>query len=296
MRPPIVLFTYNRPKHTRLTIESLLQNRLAKESDLFVFADGAKTEAHLPQVQAVHEYLQTVTGFRQVHLTLRQENKGLANSIIAGVGEVLRQYSTAIVLEDDMLCASNFLDFMHEALALYEQMPSIFSITGYTFPIAFPADYRQDVYLSPRPSSWGWATWRDRWEKADWSVADFDAFIKDKKQRQAFNQGGNDLSVMLLRQQRGEIDSWAIRWAYTHYRQGGYCVYPTRSKIQNIGTDLSGTHSPATRKYEVTLDNAPYSLPALPTLDARIMQNFQYFFKRSVVRKAINLWKYGIMY
>jgi hypothetical protein len=295
MKPlfPIILFTYNRPTHTRTTIEALLKNPLASQCDFFVFADGAKNEIDLPKVQEVHQYLQNVSGFRQVHLTLRQENKGLANSVIEGVGKVLENYPAVIVMEDDMICATNFLDFMQEALTKYASHSTIFSVTGYTFPIAFPADYRQDVYLSPRPSSWGWGTWRDRWAKVDWQVQDFHTFIQDKRQRQQFNQGGEDLSVMLLRQQRGEINSWAIRWAYTHFKQGGYCLYPTQSKIRNIGADKSGTHTPATGKYDVDLHDSPYILPALPAPDERVIRHFQYFFRRSFIRKAINWWKYG---
>ena len=39
---PIVLFVYNRPDHTRRTVEGLLGNAEAKESLLYIFADGPK--------------------------------------------------------------------------------------------------------------------------------------------------------------------------------------------------------------------------------------------------------------
>lgn len=294
MNPPIVLFVYNRPLHTAQTIAALLQNPNAHEFELFVFADGAKHEADLPQVTAVRALVGKVQGFKNIHLTTSEVNQGLARAVIAGVGKVLEMYPSAIVMEDDMICATNFLAFMRDALACYAQSPHIFSITGYTFPIKIPADYPHDIYLSPRPSSWGWATWRDRWQKADWQVTDFQAFIQDKNQRKAFNQGGEDMSIMLLRQQRGEINSWAIRWAYTHYRQGAYCVYPTHSKIHNIGADNSGVHTPATTKYDAHVHELPYTLPALPAPEASILHNFKQFFRRSLIRKTINYWKYGI--
>lgn len=41
---PIALFTYNRADHTRQAVESLLKNAEAKDSDLFIFYDGAKNE------------------------------------------------------------------------------------------------------------------------------------------------------------------------------------------------------------------------------------------------------------
>lgn len=36
---PIVLFVYNRPWHTKQTVEALQKNELAKESDLFIYSD-----------------------------------------------------------------------------------------------------------------------------------------------------------------------------------------------------------------------------------------------------------------
>ena len=39
---PIALFTYNRPDHTKKTVEALQQNKLSAESDLFIFSDGPK--------------------------------------------------------------------------------------------------------------------------------------------------------------------------------------------------------------------------------------------------------------
>ena len=41
---PVILFTYNRPEHTKRTIEALAANELAAETDLYVFSDAAKKE------------------------------------------------------------------------------------------------------------------------------------------------------------------------------------------------------------------------------------------------------------
>jgi len=37
---PIILFAYNRPDHTRRTLEALSANLLADQSELFIFADN----------------------------------------------------------------------------------------------------------------------------------------------------------------------------------------------------------------------------------------------------------------
>ena len=95
---PVIIFVYNRPQHTRETVEALLKNDLADESDLTVFSDAAKNSGATQQVQEVRDYLKTITGFKSVRIVEREENWGLAKSIIQGVTEVVNQYGKVIVL------------------------------------------------------------------------------------------------------------------------------------------------------------------------------------------------------
>jgi len=44
---PIVLFVYNRPDHTRQTVEALQKNELVKQSELFIYSDEAKNEDYV---------------------------------------------------------------------------------------------------------------------------------------------------------------------------------------------------------------------------------------------------------
>lgn len=57
---------------------------------------------------------------------------------------------------------------MNQALDFYENDNKIISICGYGLKIKRPRGYVGDVYLLGRSSSWGWATWKDRWEQIDW--------------------------------------------------------------------------------------------------------------------------------
>src|SRR5699024_3409085 len=103
-------------------------------------------------------------------------NKGLANSVISGVTKVIDKFGKVIVIEDDLISSTDFLSYMNNALEFYEMNKSIWSISGYNIPIDIPSNYKHDVYLSYRGCSWGWATWKNRWNQTDWSVKDYDAF------------------------------------------------------------------------------------------------------------------------
>lgn len=278
---PIILFVYNRLEHTQRTIESLRNIELASESELYIFSDGAKNELDAGKVSAVRNYLKTLKSFKSITIDEKDINLGLANSVIQGVGKILNVFDKAVVLEDDLIFSNNFLSFMNAALNKFQTVNNVFSVSGYNFPIILPDDYKHDVYFALRASSWGWGTWKDRWDKADWNVSDFHSFINNKSSVKDFNKGGNDLTRMLKNQADGKIDSWAIRWTYTHFKNRAYCVYPVKSKVQNIGTDSSGLHSITTNKFMVELDSSNQSpdLNINITTDERILSAFRKFFK-----------------
>jgi len=292
---PIVIFVYNRPWHTKQTIESLQKNLYADESELFIFSDGPKNALDYERVKKVRTYLNSLNNFKKINIQESETNKGLANSVIDGVSQVIGEYDRAIVLEDDLLSAPGFIKFMNEALKFYEENDQIFSISGYSFPLDIPEEYKNDVYILPRASTWGWGSWKNRWQTFDWNLADFNEFIQNKTLQADFNKGGEDLTPMLKAQVYGYIDSWGIRWSYAHYKNKSFCLYPVKSKLNNIGADKSGTHTARTKKFEVTLDNQLSSLifPKKLCLDKDIHTSMKRFLKLSIQRKIINYFRYA---
>ena len=73
---PLIVFAYNRPVHTRATIEALQKNIGASESDLFIISDGAPNKNSLSAVQEVRDYLKTVSGFKNKHIIERKKITG----------------------------------------------------------------------------------------------------------------------------------------------------------------------------------------------------------------------------
>lgn len=279
MVAPVVIFVYARPEHTVKTIESLANNLLAKETEVYIFSDAAKNRKVQYQVEQVREYIDTLAQrhmFKTLTISKAEVNKGLAESVISGVTEVIAQHGKVIVVEDDLVSAPDFLNFMNDALDFFHDDEKIWSICGYTFKISLPAYYTQDIYLSYRGGSWGWATWKNRWEIVDWEVADYPLFKNNKASRARFNRGGRDMADMLDLQMQGEIDSWAIRWCYAQSKLDMLTVYPVVSRIRNIGLDGTGTHSGITSKYDSVLSTGTdeYSMEKI-SLDKRIVKSFR---------------------
>jgi hypothetical protein len=258
---PICLFVYSRLSETKQTVESLQKNTHASESHLFIFSDGAKSSHTTDDVNAVRRYIHTIGGFASVTIYESDANKGLANSIISGVTQIVNRFGRVIVLEDDLILSGNFLCFMNEALDFYENKKKVLNVSGYSFALKYPADYKYDVAFSLRFASWGWAIWKDRWEQIDWELKDYKSFRWNVFKLLKFSHGGSDLCQMLNRQMNGKIDSWAIRFDYHHYKYDYLDVFPVTSKVQYNGFNTEATHTvKKCDTYDTLLDSSDQSV------------------------------------
>ncbi|WFB35447.1 glycosyltransferase [Kiritimatiellota bacterium B12222] len=242
---PIVLFVYNRPGHLKKTLKALAKNKGAKDSCLFIYSDGPRSQEDAENVTAVRDVLKDVQGFQEVNVVTREENWGLARSILKGVEEVLERSDRVIVLEDDLSTHPSFLTYMNGALEAYASEESILSVSGYLPPrwkMPRPKKHQRDVWLNPRNLSFGWGTWKRAWQGVDWEQAQKDHFATRKELQTGFAHGGDDLPGMLLDQLEGKIDSWAVRFSYAHYRKGAYSLMPVESYVKPLGYDGSGVH------------------------------------------------------
>jgi len=294
---PICVFTYNRFDEFRSTIEKLMENIGSSEYTLYVFIDGPKNETDKLQSQSIYNYACLIDHFKSVIIRRRPSNYGLARSIIGGVSELLEEFDSVIVLEDDLLTSRNFLSYMTQALHVYKNNQNVWSISGFSFPITYPGDCKFDAVFGVRASSWGWATWKDRWAKVDWEVSDYQEFLNDRKARHRFNKGGSDMCKMLHDQMTGKINSWAIRFCYAQFRNNGCDLYPTVSKVQNIGfTDSATNTGGMNSRFKTSLDNSSkvkFLFPEEVDIDSKLLVQFRKPFSllTRIKYKLINLLK-----
>ncbi|MEO7621569.1 MAG: glycosyltransferase [Gallionella sp.] len=259
---PIALFVYNRPAHTRQTVEALLKNELAGESDLIIYSDAQKKPEAAEAVREVREYIRTITGFRSVSIVEREKNLGLANSIIDGVTSVVNERGRIIVLEDDLVTSPYFLRFMNDALDMYEREESVISIHGYVYPVA---EKLPETFFLRGADCWGWATWKRGWELFEPDGEKLLASLKIEHLETEFNFGGSyDYLGMLDSQVKGENDSWAIRWYASAFLKNKLTLYPGRSLVLNIGNDNSGTHCGATEIFSGDIIARPVAVGGIP--------------------------------
>lgn len=252
---PIVLFTYNRLPHVQQTVGALLRNPEARESELFIFSDAAKNKADTRAVSEVRHYIRQITGFASVQITERQENFGLARSIIGGVSSVCRQHGRVIVVEDDIVTSPHFLKFMNDGLARYERDERVISIHGYQYPVN---SVLPETFFLRGADCWGWATWKRGWDlfEPDGRLLLQELVARKLTHRFDFD-GAYPYTRMLRNQIRDKNDSWAIRWHASAFLNGKLTLYPGRSLVLNIGTDSSGMHCSTTGEFAGDIADSP---------------------------------------
>lgn len=238
---PIILFVYNRPEHTRRTVEALRANRLAPQSRLFVFADGPKDDGARSAVDEVRRYVASIDGFASVEVTASDENRGLAASVIAGVTRIVEEFGRAVVLEDDMVTVPHFLDYMNEGLDLYQNDADVATIQGHIYPLDIHP--LPQSYFLPSLGCWGWGTWLRAWKDFEPDGLLLLQRIRSAELSCRFDLDGSYPYTRLLElQARGRVDSWAIRWYATNFLLDRKGLYPSKSLLENIGFDGSGVH------------------------------------------------------
>ncbi len=238
MNAPVALFLYNRPLHAQRVLKSLAACDEASKTELYIYSDGALLPEHAKDVAEVRRICHSATGFAAVHVIEEEENHGIAGSCIKGVNEVLSKFSKVIVIDDCLEMSPFFLKYMNSALNYYQNY-GILSISGYTPPIEMPRGYDSSTFVMHRTCPWGWGTWREQWQKIDWEVPSFDAFIRNAAKLKEFNSCGHELWQTLLRWKLGEIDDWSIRFTYAGYLFNEPTVYPRKSLVRYVGSSAS---------------------------------------------------------
>lgn len=269
---PILLFVYNRPEHVKRTLAALEQNILAKESELFIYSDAARSPQDEAFVAEIRKIIRTALPFfKQVNIIERETNWGLARSIIDGVTTQINRYERVIVLEDDLIVAPYFLKFMNDALDTYQHEEKVGHIQAcdFTQDASLP-----DTFLIKWTGSWGWATWKRAWKYFN---PDGKALLEELQRRKLtytfdFN-GKYGYTRMLRRQTEGKNNSWAIRWNASLFLNDILSLNVGKSLVQNEGFDGSGTNCGGGNLYASQLWMNPIQVhrisPATENLQAR---------------------------
>ena len=233
---PVALFTYARPDHLRRTLSCLRDNAVPL---IYAFSDAPRTPEKAPLVAQVRTILRGID-WCEVVLTEREENWGLGRSILAGVTTVLDRHAACLVFEDDLISVPGSYAYLCAALRQYRDDMRVMSVSAWTHPLITPDDVGDQPYFDGRADCWGWGTWARAWQGMNDQTAREMMLVAEARGIDR-NRYGTDLPAMAETELQRNI--WAVRWLYHHLAQGGLCLRPPWSLVENIGFDAQATNT-----------------------------------------------------
>jgi len=258
---PVVIFAFNRPDHLKRCIDSLLRNKGSEFTEFWVFVDGPRSTDDEIKIHEVFLILNNFKDSKNWHLRFSEKNLGLAKSIITGLNTVFEKSVRVIIIEDDLVASPYFLEYCNFGLDKYEMDQRVASLHGFSYGFNKP---EKNPYFLRGADCWGWATWKDRWQLFEADSNKLISQIRRNRLKRKFDLDGvYPYFNMLIRQSRGEVNSWAIRWHASMFLANKLTLYPNQTLINNNGIDGSGTHAGQSKSFNSKLADMPIDFSSI---------------------------------
>jgi hypothetical protein len=279
----VVIFCYNRPKHTEKMLEALAQNSNSKKISLYIFCDGPKPNEDrdtIKNILEVRKIVSQISWCQQLKIVERPNNLGLGNSIRSGLNQVFSTYDAVIVLEDDLIPQEGFLNYMNFNLMHFRDNDEVYHIAGFQRD-SYLNFFIDEIYYTHFMNCSGWGTWKDRWEKCNWNFSYWSAALENYQFKNRVDYDGYLRISEQINLNASDFKTWAIFWYLTILENNGLCVNPKRSYISNIGDDGSGTNMGNTKINNVKVLN--YSVYPKPPMS---MNFFETYISKRIIKEA----------
>ena len=240
---PILFLIFNRPDLTRVVFDRI---REVKPKYLFIGADGSR-EDHTEDVHKCNEarevVLNNIDWDCQVKTLFREKNLGCGLAVSQAITWFFDHVEEGIILEDDLDPDLSFFKFSKFLLNYYHDNGRIMHISGNNFQIK--SQRTDSFYFSNYPHCWGWATWRNRWEKfmLNPQVTRAELYQNIHKNVNSKVEAEYWFEVFWETFIERKIDSWAYSWHYTIWKNNGISILPFKNLVRNNGFRTDATHT-----------------------------------------------------
>lgn len=246
LETPVLLIAFNRPDNARAVLERIKE---AKPSSLYMAVDGPRADRpeDREKCEACRSLISLVDWDCEVHTLFREENVGCGFGPSGAITWAFETTDRLIILEDDCLPSLSFFSFCEELLQKYENDKRVWIISGLSIHSNSKFFGEYDYLFSHYAHTWGWATWKSRWEQFDMYMKDVPEFIEQKKIYDICDS--TQIGKRINRRLRKIFDdieqevkhSWDTQWDYARIKNNSCDIVPRINLITNIG-DEDGTH------------------------------------------------------
>jgi len=241
---PVLITVYDRYSHFENCVNSLKQCEGAIDTTVYVALDFPANEKGLVVYNKIIQFVNNLSGFKEVILMNRHENFGAEKNVYTAIEDVFKNHHTLILSEDDNVFSKNFLKYINNGLVKFENDNSIFSISGYGYPIFNDNQYESTNYYSWTGfSAWGVGLWKNKYEKVDISTNYVRNFLKKNSNIVKLYSVADHYfpgAVEMIRNCNKAGDTLFSIYQTEHNMKS---IFPVVSKVRNYGHDGSGVHN-----------------------------------------------------
>ncbi|MCB7070216.1 glycosyltransferase family 2 protein [Caldibacillus sp. 210928-DFI.2.22] len=245
---PVALIFFTRPETLREVFKKV---RKARPSKLFLIQDGERNanEQDKIKIQQCREIVNDIDWECEVFKNYSDVNLGCGTRPYTGISWVFEHVDRAIILEDDCIPADSFFLFCKEMLERYKDDSRIGIISGLNYFKEY--DFGGYSYGFVKSGAiWGWATWKDRWEKYEYDLKKIDEiYIRNnillditpkfaaKRKLKTWDNARKELK------QKKVTSYWDYQWGFIRHANSWLSIVPKYNQITNIGIGTGSTHS-----------------------------------------------------
>tara|TARA_R110002167_G_scaffold14301_1_gene58230 strand:- start:7199 stop:8101 length:903 start_codon:yes stop_codon:yes gene_type:complete len=275
---PVGVSAYARLSHLVETVDALRRNTLAVRSHVYFFSDAPR-EGDEKAVAEVRGYLKKVDGFASVTVIERAVNDYVGNNC-GGIEFLLKCYGKVIFLEDDVVTAPGFLEFVNKGLINYKDDEDVFSIGGHTPNLYYLVGMGSDYYCTRRFHPWGFGIWKDRYDKVE-SIPKWNVIKKDFSVVRRLFSMGRDMLPMVRLEASGKLNAFDIRACfYMAGKKSRKMILPKQTLVTNIGLDGTGEHCGPSDLYKnhKLWDNVEFNFDRSPGFRKILLLEYFFFY------------------
>ena len=258
----ILLMTYIRPENTRLILNIL---KKCRQKNIVVFNDGLKNQNHLISHEKTRGFILDFKKKNKITTIFSKKNLTQKKNLPFALSEVFKKYERAIILEDDCIPNQSFFKFCNLLLEKYKNDNRISQISGNNF-LNFKKFKRRNndsYFFSMFTSSWGWATWKNRWQNYyDSEIKVWPKIKKENWLKDIFmNKKSFDFWTKAFdRRYKFLDDDWDRPWTLINLANNRLNIFPNKNLISNIGEDNVALHSNPKKWNNLMLETMKFPL------------------------------------
>lgn len=294
---PVLLITFNRPEHTRRTLEAVM---VAHPQDLYVFQDGARegNENDLKKCEDVRRVIEEMIAGTQTHLHFNssEKNLGCGPGPASGITWFFGQVEQGIIVEDDCVLSPSAFAYYECLLDRYKDDSRVSAITATNLHLKWRSNRVPYLFATVGAGTLGcWASWSRAWQSFDyyikmWNTEEGRLTVEKSLGKKVYWEY---YKRVFDKCDEKQTHMWDYQWFFAKTLNHTLTVVASLNQVSNIGFDEEGTHTLGSSR----LANFPLYSIAMPMnvvpvrraslFDWVVFQRYYNPKKKSVLMRAV---------